>query len=345
MTETPLEKNGFDFKSSLLVPPSADGGNVTPMNIVFKLNFSFPLCRGLGGGFLIAFCLSFSSFSFSQMLNNQEGDAFLESPFFNQANIKANKIKRINGSFHFKKINDRMRSTGLIYGCEFDTEGRIVMQYETMKFLDRVDTVVNHYEYNDKGLLHVHRKYDANAYYAEVFEYDSQNRVIRVEYRKDINKNANPLRFVLDKQYLISFETMGYEKFELQEKKTHFNNFGLPFQYTFFYYNDLGYLTQIVENMAVSSGQRKITFTYNERGLIAEKRMVSSVMGNSSYKITYSYDPIGNLLSSELHRNGVYITETQVIYNSKTGLVSSLLRRQIDTQLITILQLDSYEFY
>jgi hypothetical protein len=73
--------------------------------------------------------------------------------------------------------------------------------------------------------------------------------------------------------------------------------------------------------------------------------MVSSVMGNSSYKITYSYDPIGNLLSSELHRNGVYTTETQVIYNSKTGLVSSLLKRQIDTQLITILQLDSYEFY
>jgi hypothetical protein len=219
------------------------------------------------------------------------------------------------------------------------------MHFETSKFLDKVDTIVNHYEYNEKGLLHIHRKYDANAYYAEVFEYDDLNRVIRVEYRKDINKNVNPLRFVLDKQYLISFETMSYEKFEQQEKKTHYNNFGLPFQYTFYYYNDLGYLTQIVENLAVSSGQRTTTFTYNERGLIAEKRMVSSVMGNSSYRIAYVYDPIGNLLSSELHRNGNYTTETQVIYNSKTGLVSSLLKRQIDSQLITILQLDNYEFY
>ena len=290
--------------------------------------------------------LSIIPFSaFSQMLNNSEGDAFLESPFFNEANIKANKIKKISGSFHFKKINDKIRPTGLVYGCEFDREGRIVMHFETSKFLDKVDTIVNNYEYNEKGLLHIHRKYDANAYYAEVFEYDDLNRVIRVEYRKDINKNLNPLRFVLDKQYLISFETMSYEKFEQQEKKTHFNNFGLPFQYTFFYYNDLGYLTQIVENLAVSSGQRTTTFTYNERGLIAEKRMVSSVMGNSSYRIAYVYDPIGNLLSSELHRNGNYNTETQVIYNSKTGLVSSLLKRQIDTQLITILQLDKYEFY
>jgi hypothetical protein len=274
--------------------------------------------------------------AFSQMLNNSEGDAFLESPFFNEANIKANKIKKISGSFHFKKINDKIRPTSLVYGCEFDKEGRIIMHFETSKF---------HYEYNEKGLLHIHRKYDANAYYAEVFEYDDLNRVIRVEYRKDINKNVNPLRFVLDKQYLISFETMSYEKFEQQEKKTHYNNFGLPFQYTFYYYNDLGYLTQIVENLAVSSGQRTTTFTYNERGLIAEKRMVSSVMGNSSYRIAYVYDPIGNLLSSELHRNGNYTTETQVIYNSKTGLVSSLLKRQIDSQLITILQLDNYEFY
>ena len=295
--------------------------------------------------FMSAIVLLMSGSIMSQMLNNSEGDAFMESPFFNQANIKANKIKKINGTFHFKKINDRIRPTGLVYGCEFDQEGRVIMQYETSKFLDKIDTIVTQFEYNEKGLLHVRRKYDQSAYYAEVYQYDDQGRIIRIEYRKDINKNANPLRFVLDKQYLISYETMTYEKFEQQEKMTHFNNFGLAFQYTFRYFNDLGYLTQIVENMAVSSGQRTTTFTYNERGLISEKRMVSSVMGNSSYKITYTYDSIGNLLSSELHRNGVYTTETQVVYNSKTGLVSSLLKRQIDTQLITILQLDNYEFY
>lgn len=295
--------------------------------------------------FCFVFIATTSHDAFAQMLNNSEGDAFLDSPFFNQENIKANKIKKIYGSYHFKKINDRMRPTGLEYGCEFDNQGRIIMQYETTRFLDKVDTIVNHYEYNEKGLLKIHRKYDANAYYAEVYEYDPEGRMIRIEYRKDLNKNANPLRFVLDKQYLISFETHSYEKFEQQEKKTHFNNFGMPFQYTFYYYNDLGYLTQIVENMAVSSGQRKTTFSYNERGLIAEKRMVSSVMGNSSFRVSYTYDPIGNLLSSEMHRNGVYTTETQVIYNSKTGLVSSLLKRQIDTQLITILQFDNYEFY
>ena len=281
----------------------------------------------------------------AQMLNNREGDAFLDAPFFNQENIKANKIKTIRGSYHFKKINDKMRPSGLVYGCDFDTLGRMTMHFETREFLGKKDTVVTYFEYGANQKLKVLRKYDASAYYAEVYEYNNEGQKTRIEYRKDLNRTANPLRFILDKQFLISFETMTYETFENQEKRTHLNNFGLPFQYTFHYFNDLGYLTEIVENLALSSGQRKTSFKYNERGLVEEKRNVSTIMGNSSFRITYTYDAIGNLLSSELYRNGVHTTETQIIYNSKTGLVSSLLKRQVDTQFITILNLDDYTFY
>ncbi len=291
---------------------------------------------------LLAFAIGRVS---AQMLDNREGDAFSDSPFFNSANIKANKIQSIRGSYHFKKINDKMRPSGLVYGVDFDSEGRMIKHFETRKFLDQIDTVVTYYEYGENGKLKLLRKYDASAYYAEVYEYNASNQIVKIEYRKDLNRNSNPLNFILDKQFLISFETLSYEKFENQEKKTHFNNFGLPYQYTFYYFNDLGYLTEIIENMAISSGQRKTTFTYNERGLLAEKRHVSTVMGNSSFRISYTYDAIGNLLSSELHRNGVYTTETQVIYNSKTGMVSSLLKRQVDTQTITILNLDHYTYY
>jgi hypothetical protein len=281
----------------------------------------------------------------AQMLNNQEGDAFIDAPFFNQENISVNKIKTIRGSFHFKKLNDKIRSSGLIYGVDFDTLGRITMYFETRKFSNKIDTVVTFYEYGSNQKIRVIRKYDANAYYAEVYDYNEFGQITRIEYRRDLNKSSNPLRFILDKQFLVSYETMTYEKFENQEKKTHFNNFGLPFQYTFYYYNELGYLYEIVENLAVAAGQRKTAFSYNERGLIQEKRHVSTVMGNNSFRLTYAYDPIGNLLSSELHRNSQYTTETQIIYNSKTGLVTSFLKKQIDTQTISILNLDDYSFY
>ena len=281
----------------------------------------------------------------AQMLNNSEGDAFLESPFFDAEHIRANKIKKISGSYHFKKMNDRMRSTGLIYGCEFGVLGHITKQYETKQNGAYVDTVVTYFEYDDLGLLRTKRKYELNSYFAEVYDYDSLKRLIKIEYRRDLNKRSNPMTFVLEKQYLVSYETISYERFDRQEKRTHYNNFGMPFQFSFYYYNDLGYLTQIVENMAVSSGQRKVKFEYNERGLIAEKSVVSTVMGNSAFKISYQYDRFGNLEQSDFYRNDIHTTETQIIYNSQTGLVSSLLKRQIDNNLITILQLDGYEFY
>lgn len=281
----------------------------------------------------------------AQMLNNSEGDAFLESPFFDAEHIRANKIKKISGSYHFKKLNDRMRATNLIYGCEFDTLGHITKQYETKNIGNKIDTVVCYYEYNHLGLLLTKRKYELSAYFAEVYDYDSLRRLIKIEYRRDLNRSSNPLTFVLEKQYLVSYETISYERFDRQEKRTHYNNFGMPFQYSFFYYNDLGYLTQIVDNMAVSSGQRKVKFEYNERGFIAEKSVISTVMGNSAFQIHYLYDRFGNFEQSDLYRNNVHISQTQIIYNSKTGLVSSLLKRQIDNNLITILQFDSYEFY
>lgn len=281
----------------------------------------------------------------AQMLDNKEGDALLDSPFFNQDNVRKNKIKSIRGYYQFKKINDRIRSSGLIYGCDFDTLGRLTKTFETRSFLGEVDTIVKYYEYNQLGQLAVFRKYAAESYYAEVYSYDSQNRLVRIDYRKDINKVSNPLQFLLDKQFLVSFETISHEQFENQEKRTHFNNFGLPFQYVFRYYNDLGYLTEVNEQMAVSDGQRKTTFTYNSRGLIEEKRHISTVMGNSSFRIKYFYDEIGNLLSSELYRSGELISEHQVIYNSKTGLISSVLKKQVDTQLINILNFDTYAYY
>lgn len=286
-----------------------------------------------------------NSHLFAQMLNNSEGDAFLESPFFDAEHIRANKIKKISGTYLFKKPNDRMRTTNLIYGCEFDTLGHITKQYETKHNGHIIDTVVSYYEYDDLGLLRTKRKYELNAYFAEVYDYDSLQRLIKIEYRRDLNRSSSPLTFVLEKQYLVSYETISYERFDRQEKRTHYNNFGMPFQYSFFYYNDLGYLTQIVENMAVSSGQRKVKYEYNDRGFIAEKSVISTVMGNSALKISYLYDRFGNLEQSDIYRNSVHISETQIIYNSQTGLVSSLLRRQMDNNLITILQLDSYEFY
>src|SRR5690606_27932799 len=135
------------------------------------------------------------------------------------------------------------------------------------------------------------------------------------------------------------------ENYPGQEKRTYYNSYGKPFQEKFSYYNDDNYLLEELEKLKVTSGQKKTTYAYNAKGLLAEMTTTSSVMGNSEVTYKFTYDENNNLISKEIHRNGKYTTEIQVIYNEKTGLISAILVRQVSTNFITILRLDAYEFY
>lgn len=281
----------------------------------------------------------------AQLLNNSKGEAFTDEPFFNIENVRANKIKRISGQYSTKKINDQIRPGKLIYVYEFDEEGRLTQKYETVEVKGGIDTVVTQYEYNPKGFLHVKRRTDNSGFYAYVFEYDESGRVIREEFRRDMNKSGSKVNFLRDKQFLITYEMSTYENYPGQEKRTYYNSYGKPFQEKFSYYNDDNYLLEELEKLKVTSGQKKTTYAYNAKGLLAEMTTTSSVMGNSEVTYKFTYDENNNLISKEIHRNGKYTTEIQVIYNEKTGLISAILVRQVSTNFITILRLDAYEFY
>ena len=281
----------------------------------------------------------------AQLLNNSIGEAFTDEPFFNIENVRANKIKRITGHYSTKKINDQIRPSSLIYVYEFDRLGRLTQKYETVNANGGIDTIVTHYEYNANGFLHIKRRTDKSGFYAYVYEYDESGRVVREEFRKDLNKSGSKVNFIEDKAFLITFETSSYDNYPLQEKRIYFNSYGKPFQEKFAYYNEDGYLIEENEKLKVTSGQKKTFYTYNEKGLLSSVEIQSSIMGNSTIKNKFEYDSHSNLISKEIYRNDEYTTEIQVVYNEKTGLISAILTRQVSTNFITILRMDEYEFY
>jgi hypothetical protein len=285
------------------------------------------------------------NFGWSQLLNNSLGEAFTDEPFFNIENVCENRIKRITGHYSMKKMNDQVRPSKLIYVYEFDDWGRLVQKYETVAVGSGVDTVVTHYEYDAMGFLHVKRKSDRDGFNANVYTNDNQGRVIKEEYRKDINKTADKTNFILDHKYLITYETSTYENYDRQEKRIYYNSYGKPFQEKISYFDKDGYLLEEVEKLRVTSGQKRTTYSYNPKGLLDTMEVVSTIMGNTTIKYVFTYDERNNLLSKQIHRNGEYTTEIQVVYSEKTGLISAILTRQVSTNFITILRLDEYEFY
>src|SRR5690554_1566852 len=127
--------------------------------------------------------------SFAQLLDNSSGNAFTDQPFFNKKIISKNKIKSISGSFIHYKLGDGLRETDDFRAYYFNEKGQLTQQSESREIATGQDTLVSLYEYDDKGNLIALRQRDQYGFYAHIYEYDENNRVINEEYRRNLNKN------------------------------------------------------------------------------------------------------------------------------------------------------------
>jgi len=66
-----------------------------------------------------------------QMLDNTEGKTFGETPYFNEAFVKRNKIKTLKGYFSTKATMDYIRKSKDVYYYEFNEAGQLIKDYRT----------------------------------------------------------------------------------------------------------------------------------------------------------------------------------------------------------------------
>jgi hypothetical protein len=274
------------------------------------------------------------------MLDNRYGSAFTDKPFFNTDFIRANKVNKLNGKFTYKKQGDMMRETQYMYVYEFDSLGRLSSSFETRKDDGTVDTTWNVYLYNGQNQLTEHKRGDGIGFTSTGYEYDEKGNQTKESYiREYVDSLGNAQRTVLNS------ESMKYEYYDLQVKKTVYNNYDLPYKYELIKYNELGYLVEREERLIMTMSVTTIKYTYNDKGYIAS---ISSFEGSNTIPTEenlYIYDDFGNLLEKHLYRNGVFTTEFEMIYNDKSKLLSYVLTRDVATNFIMILGLKDYEFF
>lgn len=274
------------------------------------------------------------------MLDNRYGSAFTDKPFFNTDFIRSNKVHKLNGKFTYKKPGDMMRETQYKYVYEFDSMGRLSSSFETRKDDGTLDTTWNVYLYNQENLLIEHKRGDGKGFTSTGYEYDEKGNQTKESYiREYVDSLGNAQRTVLNS------ESMKYEYYDLQVKKTVYNNYDLPYKYELIKYNELGYLVEREERLIMTMSVTTIKYTYNDKGYIAS---ISSFDGSNTIPTEenlYIYDDFGNLLEKHLYRNGVFTTEFEMIYNDKSKLLSYVLTRDVATNFIMILGLKDYEFF
>lgn len=278
---------------------------------------------------------------FGQMLDNSSGDTFGKKPFFNTSFIKKNQIKEIKGYFSSKASMSGIEPSDDIYVYQFNRKGQLAKEYKTAYG----DTIVNQYTYDKVGNLIQMRTSDKYGFHSHLYKYDSLNRIIEKEYRRDLNKSGDRINFQLDRSFHISGETYSYENTPIGLKKYYYNNSGKVYQTEFFYRDEDGYLLKYDSKLKTGSGRSKTTFKYGDKGLISEKVNETFLTKKTVTKTVFEYDEYQNVLAQHYYRNDIYITEFQIIYSEQTGLLSVILTRDVKTNFITILKLTDYTFY
>ncbi|MBN9292573.1 MAG: hypothetical protein J0G96_01185 [Flavobacteriia bacterium] len=290
-------------------------------------------------GFL-PFCLS------AQMLDNSKGFAFTELPYFNEQFVKNNRIKTLNGHFQYKKTGDIIRESKYIYRYEFDRKGHLIYSLETKLIGTIVDTVVLYYEYDEKNNLSVVRQKDAKGFFSTRFTYDDKDRVIKEEYYRDIDTTTNNVvKPQFERSTYLNSERFEYTENPAVLKKTYFNNYDFPYLDEYLTYNDLGLLKKKEEIIRTTSQMTVTEYDYNPKGWVSRQKIYSPTNKNIQQEIIFNYDAQGNLTDKQIHKNGEHVTEIQLIYNSKTGILSYTLTRDIKTNFITILKIDNVEYF
>lgn len=233
-----------------------------------------------------------------------------------------------------------MYPTEYYYVYNFSRNGQLSSNYETRKDDGTVDTTWNEYVYDYLGNLIEHKQGNSNSKSNTIYTYDDKNRVVSEEYLTESIDTTGQKTVVL-----INSETMKIEDYGLQQKKTFYNSYELPYKTEMSYHDENGYLLESEERFNKTSNFNKKIYTYNEKGLLASISTYQKGIDSPFEEERFKYDVYGNLIEKHWDKNGVFTTDTQIVYNEQTKLMSAVIIRDVKTDFIMIIRFGEYEYY
>lgn len=280
----------------------------------------------------------FSQLSYSQLLDNSKGLAFTDLPFFNTHFVKASKIKKIEGTFIFKKQGDIMRESKFVYVFDFDTLGNLVRHYQTASGDLVTDTTVRFYDYTQDGRMVRKRVSQKKGFLSTYYTYNDQGQVVREEVYRDIDTMNSLLNPFIERSILWNTETMSYETYEGQYRKKIYNNYGNQYLEQTKYYNDLGFLIREEELFTITRNRLITKYQYSDKGWLERMAVYKNTDTIPLSESVFTYDAFGNMQSKLVYKNGVFTTEYQIVYSGLTGLLYSIITREVSSNFISIIK-------
>ena len=292
---------------------------------------------------LLLFCLSINQL-FAQMINNESGQIFTETPFFNEKYIRSVKLKSITGTISSKKELGAIKSSGKKEAYIFNEKGNLTIHYLTSNTKSKPDTTVTFYEYNLKNENTIFRVSDSYGFYSYSKKYNDLGKLINKTYSREKNASKSKMNFKLEEKYVIFQESYLYENKDSTIEVTTLNSNGRPYQRQIYYYDSFNYLFKIHTRLLISNSTKHEKYTYNDRGLLKSIQYFNNENETPIKELRYDYDEWGNVTFMDEYKDNVRVIHKELLYDPSTLILKTILSQDLVSNLITIIKYKP-EFY
>lgn len=292
---------------------------------------------------LLLFCLSINQL-FSQMIDNESGQIFTETPFFNEKYIRSVKLKSITGTISSKKELGAIKSSGKKEAYIFNEKGNLTIHYLSSKTKNKPDTTFTFYEYNLKNENTIFRVSDSYGFYSYSKKYNDLGKLINKTYSREKNASKSKMNFKLEEKYVIFQESYLYENKDSIIEVTTLNSNGRPYQRQIYYYDSFNYLFKIHTRLLISNSTKYEKYTYNDRGFLKSIQYFNNENETPIKELRYDYDEWGNVTFMDEYKDNVRVIHKELLYDPSTLILKTILSQDLVSNLITIIKYKP-EFY
>ena len=292
---------------------------------------------------LLLFCLSINQL-FAQMINNESGQIFTETPFFNEKYIRSVKLKSLTGTISSKKELGAIKSSGKKEAYIFNEKGNLTIHYLSSKTKNKPDTTFTFYEYNLKNENTIFRVSDSYGFYSYSKKYNDLGKLINKTYSREKNASKSKMNFKLEEKYVIFQESYLYENKDSTIEVTTLNSNGRPYQRQIYYYDSFNYLFKMHTRLLISNSTKQEKYTYNDRGYLKSIQYFNSENETPIKELRYDYDEWGNVTFMDEYKDDVRVIHKELLYDPSTLILKTILSQDLVSNLITIIKYKP-EFY
>ena len=89
----------------------------------------------------------------------------------------------------------------------------------------------------------------------------------------------------------------------------------------------------------------KKNYSYNEKGLLINIKTFYDKHPKPVEELKFKYDSFGNIIERHEFKQEVFVKDFQIIFDTKTGLLHSIIDRNPVNNFMSIIRFTHYEFY